>query len=534
MILVLSLYVVSRCIYSVSCFTANANIAVIASYSSSGAQFQLSFPEASLSDIIPVGDTLSLQFQIDPVIKVESTWAQYFVDWHSFSQEDNQVRAILQVTAPISPSQFQSDFKLNFVVVSSRAVVSSDVYNALIFYKQQAFESLYVNCGPSQMDSEGRLWVSDSSYAIGGSIYTSSSLSIASSLAISERYWKAASVTNYSGEHILVSNSGIYNVTVYLAEIYFESVGKRSMNIRLNGLDLFSSFIDIFAYAGFEKLVGFTMILPVTSHQISIIVIPGVENPKMSAFSIEFLSDLSSNAPSQPPSDLDALSPAKDLCKSMTLFDDFSSGSLGSKLDISSWCNSGIFIGPNSASSSNLSLTMSLPKYCGATQIASKDSFSGGYFETSLRLGGQGDQFNGVVFAWYLRESDASASNSNEIDFEWLGKSSKAGITQTNWFINGIGASKNELFSSAAPRFPYNQFEKYAIWWNQSVIEWYINDRLVRQEKNTELSVDRHMKLYISIWDGSTFPTWAGVIDWDSPSLDQFHMEINYIRVCTL
>ena len=74
---------------------------------------------------------------------------------------------------------------------------------------------LYVSCGTQTdyKDSHGVTWISDSPFAIGG--IAASSADISNPIATNERYWD--SVTSDSGEKVVLGNTGVYMVTIYLA-----------------------------------------------------------------------------------------------------------------------------------------------------------------------------------------------------------------------------------------------------------------------------------------------------------------------------
>jgi beta-glucanase (GH16 family) len=223
------------------------------------------------------------------------------------------------------------------------------------------------------------------------------------------------------------------------------------------------------------------------------------------------------------------------MCKGLVRYEDFSSGVYNETFKLLA-CKDGVTVGPSSADPSKNSLKLLLLSGCGAAKVNTMSVYGGGYFETVLRLGGQGANFTGLVYAWYLRECEGpNCTAPNEIDFEWLGKPSKEGLTQTNWYYNGV--DRNEAFSSAPP-YPYNGFVKYAIYWDDDYFAWYINDIQVRKVLYTAslISPLRPQKLYISVWDGKPFPTWAGAVNWSLPEtvLQNYFMELQYVTICTV
>jgi hypothetical protein len=186
-------------------------------------------------------------------------------------------------------------------------------------------------------------------------------------------------------------------------------------------------------------------------------------------------------------------------------------------------------------SSGNGSLILKLGKGCGAARLVSALPYNGGYFEADLRIGGKGGNFTGVVYAWYLRECDNGQCPANEIDFEWLGRPSKKS-TQTNWYYNSTGEGINEIWSDIAPVAPlYNEFAKYSIFWNDSKIEWFINDQKVRSVaiSDSQVYTSRPMYMFISIWEWAG-NSWAGTVNWSSPAINDYFMEFRQIKICSL
>ena len=165
---------------------------------------------------------------------------------------------------------------------------------------QNVWLPLYVACGSTAnyVDQQGITWVPDGPlYAKGGLVATT--VGIANPIAATERYWLAGSPEN-SGEQIIVGIPGIYTVTIYLAERYFNQPGLRLFNIQVgdaataNYKKISPNDIDLFAQFGYGNLGAFPVDVVVTSGTINIIVLSGaVNNPKMSGFSVVFMSPLS-------------------------------------------------------------------------------------------------------------------------------------------------------------------------------------------------------------------------------------------------
>ena len=138
------------------------------------------------------------------------------------------------------------------------------------------FSPIRVNTGgASYTDPSGQLWSADTGFT-GGNV-SSTAASIANTttptLYQSERY---GGVT-----YQFTAPNGSYSVTLKFAEIYFTQAGKRSFNIAINGQTVETN-LDIFAVAGANTAIDKTY-TATSSGQITIQLIPVVENPKISA-----------------------------------------------------------------------------------------------------------------------------------------------------------------------------------------------------------------------------------------------------------
>eukprot|EP01035_Chromulina_nebulosa_P031009 gene31009-41285_t len=162
---------------------------------------------------------------------------------------------------------------------------------------------LYVACGAiANVVYEGVTWVPDTPYATGGGLVATTA-TITNPIAATERYWPAPLAAN-SGEQIFVGSTGVYTVTIYLAERYFKQADQRIFNINIgdgtNNKNMFATNIDLYAQLGFGELGAFSMDVVVTSSTININFVATVNNPKLSAFSVVFKGPLSSSPTHSP------------------------------------------------------------------------------------------------------------------------------------------------------------------------------------------------------------------------------------------
>jgi len=170
-----------------------------------------------------------------------------------------------------------------------------------------------------------------------------------------------------------------------------------------------------------------------------------------------------------------------------------------------------------------------LPTCSGGSIIQSKDAFTSGYAEARMRVGGQGDDFTGLVYT-FITQSDPINKTADEIDFESLGRTSTEGTIQTNWFHDGSKQGVNSAHNAIAG-IDKQQWFTLSITWNYSYVAWGINGVTVRHE--TGLNMSKAQYIWASIWDGSTYSyVWAGVTNWNASNLNQsnFWVDVDYIK----
>lgn len=96
----------------------------------------------------------------------------------------------------------------------------------------------------------------------------------------------------------------------------------------------------------------------------------------------------------------------------------------------------------------------------------------------------------------------------DEVDFEFLGKDPTS--VQLNWFKNGVGG--HETF----PKLGFDAsagFNDYAFVWEPNRTRWYINGKLVREAKGTDLPT-RPGSMFLTLWNGTTVVDgWLGPMD---------------------
>lgn len=163
---------------------------------------------------------------------------------------------------------------------------------------------------------------------------------------------------------------------------------------------------------------------------------------------------------------------------------------------------------------------------CGGTIIRSNNAYSSGYAEAVIQLGGQGSNYAGLVNTFIL-QSDPSQVNPDEVDYEVLGKN--VGEVQTNIYVNGSPVGVN--YKGFTGFEMVSQSVKFGLRWKFDLIEWYINDVLVRSKSNPGFS--KPMYIWSSIWDGSsTASSWAGTTNWATGPTQNYYIKVDYIKYC--
>jgi hypothetical protein len=183
-------------------------------------------------------------------------------------------------------------------------------------------------------------------------------------------------------------------------------------------------------------------------------------------------------------------------------------------------------------------MDVGLLEECGTSMIKSKEAFTSGYLEATLRIPGSGIAYDGLIYAFYMRSLAGVGKQQDEIDWEWLGSPNKKELVQTNYLVKGVGISRHEGFTYTGPS-TYT-FLKYGIRFEENkYIEWYINDKLVRRvdsRNRTSIMVGGlPMYVRISFWDASdnkNLLAWAGKANWDAYDIASYKLSFKYIMMC--
>ena len=112
----------------------------------------------------------------------------------------------------------------------------------------------------------------------------------------------------------------------------------------------------------------------------------------------------------------------------------------------------------------------------------------------------------GTVSAFFIYTGPSHGDPMDEVDIEFLGKDTT--VMQTNYFTNGEGGKETLIplgFDAA------DSFNDYAIDWHPDAIRWYVNGRLVHEERGARGPLPTHPgKIIASLWNGTGVDDWLG------------------------
>jgi hypothetical protein len=144
----------------------------------------------------------------------------------------------------------------------------------------QTFTPIRINAGgPVFTDSTSRVWDADRNFS-GGQVYSTAAAiggTVEDPLFRTERYG------NFS--YSLAVPSGTYAVTLYFAELYWTSAGKRVFDVTAEG-QLIIDNLDVWAQVGANNALALTNQVTVTDGTLNLGFITGADNAKVSAIEV--------------------------------------------------------------------------------------------------------------------------------------------------------------------------------------------------------------------------------------------------------
>ncbi len=165
------------------------------------------------------------------------------------------------------------------LTVSDSALSSTDDVIVTV-NPAQTFTPIRINAGgPTFADSMTRVWDADRNFS-GGQTYSTTA---AIGGTVDDPLFRTERFGNFS--YNLAVPSGTYGVTLYFAELYWTSAGKRVFDVTAEG-QLIADNLDIWSRVGANTALALTSQVSVTDGTLNLAFISGVDNAKLSAIEV--------------------------------------------------------------------------------------------------------------------------------------------------------------------------------------------------------------------------------------------------------
>lgn len=159
-----------------------------------------------------------------------------------------------------------------------------------------------------------------------------------------------------------------------------------------------------------------------------------------------------------------------------------------------------------------------------ASEIYSTESFKYGRFEMSIQSSAGSAQLS--TFFLYLNESETSKKLWREVDIEIFGKDTNA--FQTNILTEKVeGTRLATAIVHKTKRNLHTALHTYALEWTPDSICWYVDDSLIRTEKDYALLCTEPMSIRMNHW-AANISDWVGAFDKSAMPSFQYVDYISY------
>ena len=158
---------------------------------------------------------------------------------------------------------------------------------------------------PSVTDADGNVWLPDTSYAVGGTVWTSGDqiANTASPALFQAERW------GLSAYHIPVAAAGTYQVTLNEAETTWHAAGSRVFDVTAEGSTVLSQ-LDIYAQVGRDAADSVTFDVPVDDGVLDLGFSNDVDEAKVDSLSVQLISASASSSASAAPTVAPTVAPS--------------------------------------------------------------------------------------------------------------------------------------------------------------------------------------------------------------------------------
>jgi len=183
-------------------------------------------------------------------------------------------------------------------------------------------------------------------------------------------------------------------------------------------------------------------------------------------------------------------------------------------------------------------LNLHVTQDCSASRLDSKVFYQNAYVETRFKIGGQGPDFSGLVYAFYT-DGIVKPNNkhADEIDVEIVGYGNPGRGWAPKTAQLGFWEPGYDLFQHFIQDGPLNldEFNTYAVQWNYGTVDFFINGvkRFSSSQFDTSIGYVQPQKVIYSLWDGTPYPDFSAAMNWNSPRAKDYNMVIDYVKICT-